>query len=380
MATIAQQIKKELKAAFPGIKFSCSMSNGGYSVRVEYVDGPSRLEVEAIAKKHDDSGYDFYSDCHYGSCSVYVYRTFSEQLNNEILDAMQAKGYDRECPNTYNERHHWNEAYGYFLSGETSRIDPEQRMALLAERESEAAQLAADEANDVITAEAETVIEPVQIEITPFFYSANFAKLNRNETIEEYERKCESGDYNDNEIQVVEHWTMTNEQYDSYTQRLLDGFDFIAGKGGNGSHNESMLREVEDWFDYTEAEKQIWRDGAYAIAVAISAPDRDVIVVDTQGYNYARYVGLIPNQKAIKGLLFENTITAISPAAPLQLVPADFNPRNNPTFSHEGEIVYVVKFGQVAAGIPSTWICQGMSGKRYEVGSDVVCQHIPKAA
>jgi hypothetical protein len=77
---------------------------------------------------------------------------------------------------------------------------------------------------------------------------------------------------------------------------------------------------------------------------------------------------------------YTETQKQVEPAKPLQLVPSDFNPRNNPTFHHNGELVYVVKFGAVKDGVPTSWICQGVSGDLYEVPSSIVSQHVTKAA
>jgi Large polyvalent protein associated domain 29 len=47
----AKQIRAQLKAAFPGQKFWVTSKN---SIRVEWIDGPAKKEVEAIASKHQN--------------------------------------------------------------------------------------------------------------------------------------------------------------------------------------------------------------------------------------------------------------------------------------------------------------------------------------
>lgn len=57
-ADVARFIRKELKSAFPGIKFSVSSTRSGWAaeegrVRVAWVDGPTADKVEAITKKYE---------------------------------------------------------------------------------------------------------------------------------------------------------------------------------------------------------------------------------------------------------------------------------------------------------------------------------------
>jgi len=60
----AKNIRKELKAAFPGIKFSvCSESfAGGNAIEVDWTDGPTRTEVERITAKYKHGNFDGMTD------------------------------------------------------------------------------------------------------------------------------------------------------------------------------------------------------------------------------------------------------------------------------------------------------------------------------
>lgn len=65
-AHAAKLIRQELKAAFPGIKFSVTSESysGGSSIRTEWVNGPTENQVNAIIQKyqygHFDGMYDIY--------------------------------------------------------------------------------------------------------------------------------------------------------------------------------------------------------------------------------------------------------------------------------------------------------------------------------
>jgi hypothetical protein len=51
----AQLIRKDLKAAFPTVKFSVTSKNytGGDSIRVSYIDGPKIDEIREVVNKYE---------------------------------------------------------------------------------------------------------------------------------------------------------------------------------------------------------------------------------------------------------------------------------------------------------------------------------------
>lgn len=73
-AWVAKIIRNELKAKFPGVKFSVTSDNfaGGDAVRVRYDKGskaPAAKEVEAVADKFQAGYFDGSTDCY-----EYTYR------------------------------------------------------------------------------------------------------------------------------------------------------------------------------------------------------------------------------------------------------------------------------------------------------------------
>jgi len=136
---------------------------------------------------------------------------------------------------------------------------------------------------DFSNVEAEEVTEDI-------FINANFAKLNKNCTLAEYHREVDAGKFNVEKCKITHRVRLTAEQWDVFTVTLLDGYSFIAGKGGCSSSAE--LREVEWFFEYTEEEQEIFRSQSYILAVEVSAEGRETIYVNPEGHEYARYVGL----------------------------------------------------------------------------------------
>jgi hypothetical protein len=54
------EIRAKLKAQYPGQKFSVRSHNYsmGSSIKISWVDGPLKADVEAIAKRYQDVSYD----------------------------------------------------------------------------------------------------------------------------------------------------------------------------------------------------------------------------------------------------------------------------------------------------------------------------------
>lgn len=61
----AVNIRTELKKAFPGVKFSVRSDSFsmGNSIDIDWTDGPSRAEVEAITDKYEYGTFDAMTDC-----------------------------------------------------------------------------------------------------------------------------------------------------------------------------------------------------------------------------------------------------------------------------------------------------------------------------
>lgn len=65
-AKAAKAIRKELKDAFPGIKFSVRSSSfaGGNDVTIDWTDGPTRVEAQKITGKYQYGNFDGMTDCY----------------------------------------------------------------------------------------------------------------------------------------------------------------------------------------------------------------------------------------------------------------------------------------------------------------------------
>lgn len=64
-------LRRQLAAAFPGIKFSIrgSRYSGGSSTNIDWIDGPTQEQVEAISKAYSGRGFDGMIDMSYSKTS-----------------------------------------------------------------------------------------------------------------------------------------------------------------------------------------------------------------------------------------------------------------------------------------------------------------------
>lgn len=125
----AKNIRKELKKAFPAIKFSVRSSSysGGNSINVDYVDGVARVEVEAIVNKYQYGSFngmediyeysrDYWNDAFGGTKYLFVNREYSDEFVIGVLNNLKSQ-YDlfcgEECPTfeDYKTGKMWNSAW-----------------------------------------------------------------------------------------------------------------------------------------------------------------------------------------------------------------------------------------------------------------------------
>ena len=126
------------------------------------------------------------------------------------------------------------------------------------------------------------------------FLTADFAKLNKQGSIEEYREQTAV----DNELCKVEKvLTLTPEEWDEFADNLLED-NTALGNGGSGNDDPTMPADLPGWSNLPEEEKDRLRKTMYRVVTVVSAPGRETFVADPQGYAYARYVGLDPKPAA----------------------------------------------------------------------------------
>lgn len=322
---IAKQVRKELKAAYPSIKFS--VTSDWNKISVSYVDGVPQSEINPFVTKY--IGYrnlDTYGDygCDTTSQSVMfqeeevdtnlkyynVSRSFSERYMSEVLDYVKATLHDADTDGVAVEVSQWSgnahftgdydsQSYYCEIARESSSLESikVQRDRIRAAEDAEYQEWQARQ--EVKTAPIsrciELVITPVSIIDIPVdrknveVLDCKFPSGNKCQQLDEYIEQIEETAMHRAVINRIVQ--LTDADYDAWTQELLSSQEWLAEMGGSDS--TAPLRDVENWWNYSEDEQKAYRAEAYNLSILVYAPNRSAILVNPQGYNYARYVGFI---------------------------------------------------------------------------------------
>ena len=325
---IAKQVRKELKAAYPSIKFSVTSTYN--KISVSYVDGVPESEIKPFVEKYrgyrdlntyGDYGCDttsrsvMFEGQEVGTCLEYinVSRSMSKRYLTEVLGYVKAtlNGADTDgvevaissyggddhayFTGDYNHQMYYSKIARESSSLESVKV---QRDRIDAEKEARYQEWKAKEEvkTTPISEWTQLVVTPisvVDIEIdrnNVEIVECKFPSLNKNQRLEDYIDQLEETEMYRAAINRVVQ--LTDEDYDLWTNDLLDDQEWLAGMGGSGSI--APLRQVQDWFnDYTDAEQKLWIAEAYNLSVLVYAPTRSALLVDPQGRNYAAYIGFI---------------------------------------------------------------------------------------
>ena len=117
-----------------------------------------------------------------------------------------------------------------------------------------------------------------------------WAHLNKNSNLSTYIEEVKKHEYYERDGKVTHEWTFTDFQaLQALKNNLLTDFEQLAGLGGSDSDDE-RLKQYDDVYkiprDIMQSAK--W----YNLVVAVIYENKIQFVIDPQGFNYARYVGL----------------------------------------------------------------------------------------
>jgi hypothetical protein len=149
-----------------------------------------------------------------------------------------------------------------------------------------------------ITADSPLVEEPepessaeVCNVVEPYFVTAKSANLNKNSCVSEYIAQVEQDECTTERYKVCYEVTLDHKGWNHFVTTLMDCRDWMADKGGTSSAFDPG-REISEIWELTEDEMRQWRQEAYNDNCILVSNGWSCIVIDPQGYNYARYVGV----------------------------------------------------------------------------------------
>ena len=121
-------------------------------------------------------------------------------------------------------------------------------------------------------------------------FSFKWAHLNKNSNLKTYIDEVKNNEYYNRDGKITHEWTFTDFQaLQSLKSNLLTDFSQIAGLGGTDSDDPRL----EKYTHINEVPRDIvdsvkWHN----LVIAVIYENKIKFVIDPQGFNYARYVGL----------------------------------------------------------------------------------------
>jgi len=128
--------------------------------------------------------------------------------------------------------------------------------------------------------------------------SSEFANLNKNNTLDEYKKEVEKGDYSLQNVKITKEIHFKNTKaLEYFSNMLLHDFDFLKGTGGSYT-DDPRINSMTDYYNMSKEEQQtvIWN--LYGVAIYFN--NELQFVIDAQGCSYSRYVGLTDNARIYK--------------------------------------------------------------------------------
>lgn len=295
---IAARIRKHLKERFPMCKWSVT-KNGYNSIYVRLLASPFTIESEAL-KAIVHYAYEFAQSFNYDnsdSMTDYFDVNFYGVYENDIVSSYRYKQLETNAAEHNIEQEFLNKK-AIFEEEERKRKEKEfqERMAQLEAEKVESAKREAErqQRHDII--EAKAIVEDVEY----FVLKCDTTNASKENSINGY-----TNDYN-GEIEVKHHREnckvarniyFDSATYEMFINQLLDDYTFLSGMGGTATDDNRIIC-MEDYQRMSEEEKDSveWYNNK---CVAIYCDNTLKIIVNPEGYNYARYVYFIDEESEV---------------------------------------------------------------------------------
>lgn len=288
---IAAIIRKHLKSRFTMCKWS--ITKDGNSIYINILVSPFAIDSDEL-KAIVHYAYEFaqsynYNDSDY--CSDYHDVNFYGAYERDIV-----KSYRYEQREMTDSERNISEAF----KAEKSAFDiaEEERKEKELEESIKKAEIERKKAEERAIKEnlIHDKIESSFVENTVDYFVKNVLapKLNKNCTVEEI---MNYGEYTRENCKVSKELRFDKETYNLFAERLLDDYSFLDGMGGTIT-DDLRIQSMQDYerMDETERKTVEWYNHN---CVSVYCDDELKLVIDPQGYSYARYTFIVDSESTI---------------------------------------------------------------------------------
>ena len=142
--------------------------------------------------------------------------------------------------------------------------------------------------------EEKTEITETITKVSPYMVTAKTPQLNKNNTIAEYIKQLKSRNYTIEKYQICYEMKLNNKDWNTLMMSLLTNRECFKGKGGtSSSYNPGFeINTFKDFAKMNDLQSKLWRKNSFRDDCILVKCGWNSIVIDPQGYSYARYVGL----------------------------------------------------------------------------------------
>jgi hypothetical protein len=306
---IAKELRTHVRKQFPQVKFSITVP---YYGKINFSIKSSPFEEDSIylkaVKSYCDNLVEAYRVCYDAGDS---YSDIPASYNFHFFKADTHWDYTQVevTEETTNDMKNFDIKLAEFEASEEDRKYAEY---LVWKQEQELRDAEYNKRKEEEKKQVEHIYNSVDVveleETTQYFVTgAEFADLNKNNTLDQYKEEVKSGKYSIENVKVTKEVHFNNlEALENFSNMLLNDFDFLANTGGSFT-DDNRINTITDFYNMDEMERESVKWNLYGVAINFN--NELQFVVDAQGYNYARYVGLTDNAKVEKSIVVEQVLS-----------------------------------------------------------------------
>lgn len=295
---IAARIRKHLKERFPMCKWSVTKS-GYNSIYVRLLASPFTIDSEAL-KAIVHYAYIFAQSFNYDnsdSMTDYFDVNFYGVYESDIVSSYRYEQLESNMTEHNIEQEFINKK-AVFEEEKRKREEKEfqERMTQIEVERAESAKREAERQQKHNIIESKAIVEDAEY----FVLKCDATNASKEDTINGY-----TNDYNE-EIKIKHHRENCKVSknvyfdlatYEMFVNQLLDDYSFLSGMGGTATDDNRIIC-MEDYQRMSKEEREAveWYNNK---CVAIYCDNTLKIIVNPEGYNYARYVYFVDEESEV---------------------------------------------------------------------------------
>lgn len=288
---IAAIIRKHLKTRFPMCKWT--ISKDGNSIYVHILVSPFAIDSEELK-----------AIVHYAYAFAQSYNKVESDPYNDYCDAIFYGVYEQSIVQKYDytQREMTTEEQEMSKSFVAAKENFDRAEAERKVKEFEEAKKR--EAEERIEAQKRAEKRKANIELIEssftcvnvdyFVMNVKSPKLNKLSSVEGI---LDYGEYRRENCKIVKEIHFTKEIYDLFINYLLEDFTFLAGMGGTAT-DDLRIQSMMD-YEKMDREERATVEWYNTNCVAIFCDNELKLVVNPEGYSYARYTFIVDNETQI---------------------------------------------------------------------------------